>query len=115
MIDICDDKFPQVKVIFGGKHEDREPELIDAEDFIAIKGIKARGKRITTFETKEIVFDEPIVKEEPESEEPLEPEDSSEPIELEIIEPKNETKKEESEKKSSDGNASSGEQMTLGF
>ncbi|MDD2386963.1 MAG: DNA gyrase/topoisomerase IV subunit A [Bacteroidales bacterium] len=63
LVDISDDEFPQLKLIFGGKHVEREEELIDAEEFIAIKGLKARGKRITTFETKEIIFIEPLEKE----------------------------------------------------
>jgi topoisomerase-4 subunit A len=63
MIDISDDSFPQVKIVFGGKHKSREDEIIDAEEFIAIKGIKARGKRLTTFDVKEIVFMVPLAKE----------------------------------------------------
>jgi topoisomerase-4 subunit A len=63
LVELSDDEFPQVKIIFGGKHASREPEYIDAEEFIDVKGIKARGKRLSTFETKEILFDEPLEKE----------------------------------------------------
>jgi topoisomerase-4 subunit A len=62
LVDISDDKYPQVKITFGGKHEKREAEFIDAEEFIAVKGFKARGKRLTTFEVKEISFDDPLDK-----------------------------------------------------
>jgi len=75
---ISDEKFPQVEIIFGGKHAGRDPEIIDVEEFIAIKGIKAKGKRLTTFTVKKIQFIEPLEKEpteEPEPE-PTEPSDS---------------------------------------
>ncbi len=59
---LSDDKYPCVKIIHGGKHKDREDEQIDAEEFIAVKGFKARGKRLTTFETESIDFDEALDK-----------------------------------------------------
>jgi len=34
--------------------------VIDAEEFIAVKGFKAKGKRITTFEVAEIVELDPV-------------------------------------------------------
>lgn len=60
---LSDEKYPQVKVNFAGKHSEREPELIDAEEFIGVKSYRARGKRITTYETGKILFDEPLIKE----------------------------------------------------
>lgn len=62
LLDISLDRFPQVKIIFGGKHKDREAELIDAEEFISVKGFKARGKRLTNLETEHILFDEALEK-----------------------------------------------------
>lgn len=59
---LSDDRFPSVKIVFGGKHKDREDELIDADEFIAVKGFKARGKRLTTFETESVDFDEALDK-----------------------------------------------------
>lgn len=64
LLDISEDKYPQVKIIFAGKHKNREEEIINVEEFIGIKGISAKGKRLTTFETKTIEFIEPIIKEE---------------------------------------------------
>ena len=64
-------------ITFGGKGEKREPEIIDAEDFIGVKGITARGKRLTTYEVKEICFIEPLVK--PEDEIPEEEQQAEEP------------------------------------
>lgn len=62
--------FPQFEITFGGKHKTREPEKIDAEAFIAVKGFKAKGKRLTTFEVAAIKEIEPLEKELPEAEEP---------------------------------------------
>jgi topoisomerase IV subunit A len=72
------EKFPQVKITFGGKHKNRPEEIVDVEQFIAIKGYKAKGKRLTTFEVSKIVEIEPLQKEVPEPEEPETPEDNSE-------------------------------------
>ncbi len=63
LVDISEDKYPQVKITFGGKHENREAEIINVEEFIGIKGITAKGKRLSTFEIKNIEFIEPIIKE----------------------------------------------------
>lgn len=57
------DVFPALKLVFGGKHANREPENIDVDAFIAVKGYKAKGKRLTTFEVKRVEFTEPLEKE----------------------------------------------------
>lgn len=54
---------PRFEVVFGGKYEARPPEIILAEEFIGEKSYKARGKRITTFEVKEIREAEPVQEE----------------------------------------------------
>ncbi|MDA3820734.1 MAG: DNA gyrase/topoisomerase IV subunit A [Candidatus Delongbacteria bacterium] len=69
LIALCDDAFPQVKIQYGGKHKDKDDELIDAEEFITVKSHKARGKRLTTFETKSVEFTEPLDKTPEEAEE----------------------------------------------
>lgn len=54
---------PRFEVVFGGRYEARPAEVIVADEFIAEKSYKARGKRVTTFEVKEIRETEPLVKE----------------------------------------------------
>jgi len=44
----------QFEIEFGGKNNDRQNEIIDAEEFISEKGYKARGKRLTTYSVKKI-------------------------------------------------------------
>ncbi len=56
------ERFPQIEISFGGKHKSRPSEKIDVYDFIAVKGFKAKGKRLTTFEVKEISEIEPLEK-----------------------------------------------------
>jgi len=106
LILLTDEKWPQVKIIFGGKHAGRDDEIVDAEEFIAVKSHKARGKRITNYEVKKIIEIEPLEKEEVEPEEP----ESSEP---EDIDNDNNTEKAEAIKTVPPENA--GEQMSLGF
>ena len=62
LVDISEDKHPQVKVTFAGKYAHREPELIDAEEFIAKKGIAAKGKKCHSWDLKKVEFAEPLVK-----------------------------------------------------
>jgi topoisomerase-4 subunit A len=42
------------EIEFGGKHQNRENEIVDAVEFIAEKGYQARGKRLTTHTVKKI-------------------------------------------------------------
>ena len=53
---------PQLKIVFDSKANGRDigDELISMEDFIGIKGEKAKGKRLTNKFTKKIVFIDPL-------------------------------------------------------
>jgi len=51
--------YSRIKVTFGGVDDFRAPLEIEATDFIGIKGIKAKGKRLTTFTVGEITELEP--------------------------------------------------------
>ncbi|MDO5443771.1 MAG: DNA gyrase/topoisomerase IV subunit A, partial [Bacteroidia bacterium] len=62
LVALCDDKHPQVLVTFAGKYEHREPEAIDAEEYIAKKGLTAKGKKCHAFDLKKVEFIEPLVK-----------------------------------------------------
>ena len=57
---ITDTVYPRIKVIFGGVDNRREPIEIDVEEFIGIKGIKAKGKRIHTWEIETVEEIEPL-------------------------------------------------------
>lgn len=64
LIELSTEVYPQVEIIFGGKHAKREIEKIDAEEFIGIKSFRAKGKRLTTFEVSKVHFIEPLQKQE---------------------------------------------------
>ncbi len=58
---ITDVAYPRIKVTFGGAVDKRrEPMEIDVEEFIGVKGIKAKGKRIHTWEREAIEELEPL-------------------------------------------------------
>jgi len=56
---LSDVVYPLVKVTYGGVDEYRGSEEIDAEQFIAVKGFKAKGKRISTWQIESIEELEP--------------------------------------------------------
>jgi topoisomerase IV subunit A len=56
---ITDQVYPRIKVTFGGNDSFRDPLEIDIEQFISVKGFKAKGKRITTFNVEKIEELEP--------------------------------------------------------
>ncbi|MDR0833062.1 MAG: DNA gyrase/topoisomerase IV subunit A [Candidatus Symbiothrix sp.] len=47
---LTDVVYPRVEITHGGNDAFRGTQIIDVEEFIACKGFKAKGKRITTFE-----------------------------------------------------------------
>ena len=54
MILISDTAYPRFEVIFGGDGSFRENLIIDAEDFIGVKSMKAKGKRISIWTVDKI-------------------------------------------------------------
>ena len=75
---LTDECYPRLEIIFGGHDSFREPMIIEADEFIAVKGFKAKGKRITTF-TMETVNEleptrQPEVSQDTEDQEEEEPE-----------------------------------------
>ena len=66
---LTDVAYPRIQVVFGGGDSYREPLEIDADEFIATKSFKAKGKRVSTFNVAEIKELEPVRFPEPEEEE----------------------------------------------
>ena len=85
LVAISEDKHPQILVTFGGKYEHREAEAIDAEEFIAKKGLAAKGKKCHQYDLKKVEFIEPLVKEDDEPEEEIQ-EDVQEEIPDDVLE-----------------------------
>lgn len=51
---LTDTPYPRLEVIFGGADAVRPSVELEAEEFIGIKGFKAKGKRISNFEVAEV-------------------------------------------------------------
>ncbi|MFA9392660.1 MAG: DNA gyrase/topoisomerase IV subunit A [Prolixibacteraceae bacterium] len=64
--------YPRLELEFGGKNSERENEIIEVAEFIGVKSFKAKGKRLSTFQVKDVKELEPIVKDEDEHEPVLE-------------------------------------------
>ncbi len=60
---ICDKAGAKLSIEFGGQHSQRPMEIIDVDEFIAVKSHRAKGKRLTTYDVARLTFIEP---EEPE-------------------------------------------------
>lgn len=52
--------YPRLEVIFGGHDSFREALIIDADEFIAVKSFKAKGKRLSTYDVAAVNELEPI-------------------------------------------------------
>ena len=86
LVELTDDKHPQYEVIW--KQSDKPSELVDAEQWIAKKGIGAKGKKVVERgEVKSVLFGEPLHL--PEDDLP-EPEETAEEVEetVETVETK---------------------------
>ncbi|MDE5658666.1 MAG: DNA gyrase/topoisomerase IV subunit A, partial [Muribaculaceae bacterium] len=89
LILLTDEPGARFEVKFGGADSFREPLIIDAMEFIAVKSFKAKGKRVTTFAIDSVTEIEPretgIADEDenPESSDMSDPSDDSADILLE--------------------------------
>ena len=75
---LTDTVYPRLQITYGGNDAYRGSEEIDVEQFISVKGYKAKGKRLTTFQVEFIVELEPLRFPDPPSPEDLNAEDEEE-------------------------------------
>lgn len=64
LLSLTEVEYPRFEIHFGGKHKDRETEIIEVAEFIGIKSYKAKGKRLTSFMVENIHEIEPVVRRE---------------------------------------------------
>lgn len=74
---LTDECYPRIEIIFGGFDSAREPLIIEAEEFVVARSVKARGKRLTTHLVETINELEPT--RHPETHQPSEEEEPAEP------------------------------------
>ena len=83
LILLTDQVYPRIQINYGGDDAFRGSEEIDVESFISVKGYKAKGKRLTTYQVESIVELEPtrfpVVKEETENDNEEEPVEDLDP------------------------------------
>ena len=65
LILLTDECYPRLEVVFGGHDSFRDPMIVKADEFIAVKGFKAKGKRLTTYAIDTINELEPTRQPEP--------------------------------------------------
>jgi topoisomerase-4 subunit A len=79
LILLTDTVYPLIKVTYGGADDFRGSEEIDAEQFITVKGFKAKGKRLSTYQIESIEELPPVrFPEEPENTDDADDSDDSE-------------------------------------
>lgn len=66
LISLTEVEYPRFEIRFGGKHKDRDNEIIEVAEFIGIKSYKAKGKRMTSYMVENIKEIEPVLKKEAE-------------------------------------------------
>ena len=71
---------PRLELVFGGKNEGREPEVVDVDEFIGVKSYKAKGKRLSIYEIGQINELDPVVVDEEVEEPEEEPKSGDIPI-----------------------------------
>ena len=64
LISITEVEYPRFEIHFGGKHKNRDTEIIEVAEFIGVKSYKAKGKRLTSFTVENIQELEPVLKKE---------------------------------------------------
>ena len=62
---LTDTLYPNIRVTFSGADGVRPPMDIDAESFVGVKGFKAKGKRVCTWQVEKVEELEPLRQPEP--------------------------------------------------
>lgn len=57
---LTDTFYPRILVTLGGDDSFREPIEVDAEQFVGVKSVRARGRRVTTFNIDKVEELEPL-------------------------------------------------------
>ena len=65
---LTDTWFPRILVTMGGDDSFREPMEVDAEQFVGVKGMKAKGRRVTSYKVEKVEELEPLRSPEPKEE-----------------------------------------------
>jgi len=64
LVSISELEYPRFEIQFGGKHKDRDNEIIEVAEFIGVKSYKAKGRRMTNYMVDDVHEIEPVVRKE---------------------------------------------------
>ena len=73
------EKYPQLEILFDMKLKTKglETEIIPVHEFIGVKGVRAKGKKITVYPVKKLDWLEPLKIAAPEPEAEIKPADTT--------------------------------------
>lgn len=61
LLSLTEVEYPRFEIKFGGRHKDRDNEIVEVAEFIGVKSYKAKGKRLTNYMVDNISEIEPVV------------------------------------------------------
>ena len=61
LLSVTEVEYPRFEIKFGGKHKDRDKEIVEVAEFIGVKSYKAKGKRLTNYVVDNISEIEPVI------------------------------------------------------
>ena len=61
LLSVTEVEYPRFEIKFGGKHRNRDNEIIEVAEFIGVKSFKAKGKRLTSYMVDNIHEIEPVL------------------------------------------------------
>lgn len=64
LISLTEVEYPRFEISFGGKHKNRDNEIIEVAEFIGVKSHRARGRRLTNYMVDNVLEIEPVVRKE---------------------------------------------------
>jgi len=64
LISLTEVEYPRLEIMFGGKNEGRSNEIIEVAEFIGVKSLKAKGRRLSNYSVSNVREIEPVVKSE---------------------------------------------------
>ncbi|HOF20307.1 MAG TPA: DNA gyrase/topoisomerase IV subunit A, partial [Bacteroidales bacterium] len=64
LISLTEVEYPRFEISFGGKHRNRENEIIEVAEFIGVKSHRAKGRRLTNYMVDNVLEIEPVVRKE---------------------------------------------------
>ena len=85
LVALSDDERPVIELTFGGKAAHRQPETVNAEEFIGKKGYSAKGKKCSAYDLKSVTFGAPLPVPEEEGVEEETPQEAPEEEAIDIM------------------------------